>query len=246
MRFMLDLDTRLFERSDWLALWRRWSVRTPSIALLPVQLFLAAGWARAGVEKLIDPHWWDGRKLLDFLALQRPHMLPFFVWFTDVLVAPIVVVVAGAVMVSQFAIAGCLAANRFVRPALWGGVMLNVAFTLSGRVNPSAFYLVMQLALLFALSRPISMVIARRRATLWLMVAAFILPFARTLHPALVIDDPALMLAFVAGLAAMTGVAMAADRGTPAPYESRSSRVGEGTVSRPVPAGAMRSRDPLD
>ena len=208
---MLDVDIRRSQQTDWQTLWRRWRGRTPWVALLPVQLFLAAGWARAGAEKLIDPHWWDGQMMLDFLVEQRPHMLPFFIWFTDLLVVPIAAVVAGAVMAGQFAIAGCLAANRFVRPALWCGVVLNVAFTMAGRVNPSAFYLVMQLALLFALSRPISMVIAKRRATLLLMLAAFIVPFARTLHPALVIDDPALMLSFVAGLAGVTTVVAAAD-----------------------------------
>ena len=213
---MFDVNIRRIEPTDQHTLWSRWLNGTPWIALLPVQLFLAVGWARAGIEKLIDPQWRDGRELLDFLAVQRPDMLPFFVWFTDLLV-PIAVTVAGVVMACQLAIAVCLVANRFVRPALWCGVVLNVLFMMAGRVNPSAFYLVMQLALLFALSRSISMETAKRRAVFWLMLAAFIVPFAHTLHPALVIDDPALVLSFLAGLAAVTTLAVAADRGVEAP-----------------------------
>ncbi len=43
---------------------------------------------------------------------------------------------------------------------------------------------------------------------LWLIPAALVAPFARTLHPAEVIDDPALMLSFVSILAAVTTVAI--------------------------------------
>ena len=67
-------------------------------------------------------------------------------------------------------------------------------FTMAGRVNPSAFYLVMQVTLLFALSRPVGARIALRRAAVWLVPAAMFAPFARTIEPAHVIDDPALML----------------------------------------------------
>ena len=204
--------------------WQRWRGTSPWAVLLPVQLFLAAGWARAGVEKLIDPQWWNGQLLLDYLARQRPHMLPFFVWFTDLAVIPLAAVVAGGVMTAQLAVAGCLAANRFVRPALWCGIVLNVAFTLAGSVNPSAFYLIMQLVLLFALSRATSMVIALRRAVGWLSAAAFFVPFARTVHPAEVIDDPAAMLAFVAALAAVTGLAVSADRDVSSATRSRDPR----------------------
>ena len=34
--------------------------------LLPVRIFLAAGWLRAGAEKLIEPEWWHGTALRDF------------------------------------------------------------------------------------------------------------------------------------------------------------------------------------
>lgn len=183
------------------------ATRIASALTVPLQLFLAAGWARAGVEKVIDAQWWSGAYLRDFLAEQRPVMLPWFRPFADAVVDPLAPVFAWLVVAVQLAIAACLFSNRYLKSAVWCAIVLNVAFTMAGRVNPSAFYLVMQLALLFALSRPVPATIATRRAVLWLVPAVIVLPFARTLHPAHVIDDPALMLSFVAVLAAVTTVA---------------------------------------
>ena len=185
--------------------------RTTSALLVPLQLFLAAGWARAGVEKAIDPTWWSGAHLQQFLDEQRPFMLPWFRLFADVVVHPLAPMVAWFVVAMQVAIVGCLVSNRHVKSALWAGIVLNLTFTMAGRVNPSAFYLVMQLALLFALSRPVSTRIAVRRSFLWLLPAVSVLPFARTLHPARVIDDPALMLSFVATLAAISTISVSCD-----------------------------------
>ena len=143
--------------------------RAVAALLLPLRLFLAAGWLRAGVEKVIDPNWWTGDVLDRFLAEQRPHMLPFFRSFSDALIDPLAAPVAWLVVEVQIAIGLCLLLGRFPRRALWAGVALNVLFTMAGRVNPSAFYLVMELALLIGLSRPTNLTIAWRRATLWLV-----------------------------------------------------------------------------
>ncbi len=188
--------------------------RASAALLLPLQLFLAAGWLRAGVEKVIDPSWWTGDALLRFLDEQATEMLPYFTPFSDHVVAPWAGGVAWLVALTQLAIGVCLLANRHVRAALWAGVLLNVCFTMAGRVNPSAFYLVMEAALLLALSRPVAVRIAQRRALLWVILGAASLPFARTLHPAEVIDDPALMLAFVPMLVAVTTLAMATSSGS--------------------------------
>ncbi len=181
--------------------------RPVAAALLPLRLFLAAGWLRAAAEKVIDPHWWNGDELERFLVEQRPHMLPFFRWFADGLVQPLATPVAWLVVGLQAAIGVALVLGRAPRVALWAAVALNVCFTMAGRVNPSAFYLVMELALLVGLSRPTGFVIARRRATLWLVPALAALPFARTVEPSEAIDDPGLMLAFVCMLAAVSTVA---------------------------------------
>ena len=180
--------------------------------LLPLRLFLAAGWLRAGVEKVIDPNWWTGEALDRFLVEQETAMLPLFRWFSDLLIEPLVVPVAWLVVSVQLTIGLGLLFGRFPRRALWAGVLLNLCFTMAGRVNPSAFYLVMELALLVGSSRPVSLTIAWRRATLWLVPAVLVLPFARTLEPAEVIDDPALMISFVSGLAAVSSVAWSAAR----------------------------------
>lgn len=179
------------------------------VGLLPVHLFLLAGWARAAAEKIIDPRWWTTEHLRDFLVDQRPHMLPWFGWLSDHLLVRFAPQVAITVLGMQVGIVVCLAMNRRVSQALWAGVLLNVCFTMAGKVNPSAFYLVMQLTMLFAISRTVSRQVAVRRAGVWLTLAALTLPFARTIHPREVIDDPALMLAFVAALAAVTTLARA-------------------------------------
>jgi thiosulfate dehydrogenase [quinone] large subunit len=175
-------------------------------ATLPLQLFLAAGWLRAGVEKVIDPDWWSGGYLRGFLAEQRPHMLPWFRPLADWIFDPLAPVVAWAVLLIQLGVGACLLCNRHVQRALWAGIALNVCFVMAGRVNPSAFYLVMEIALLFALSRAVSETIAVRRAIAWLVPATLLAPFAGSLHPAAAIDDPALMLAFLCVIAAITTV----------------------------------------
>ncbi|MGA9276670.1 MauE/DoxX family redox-associated membrane protein [Ilumatobacter sp.] len=175
--------------------------------VVPLQIFLATGWLRAGIEKVIDPTWWSGDHLLDFLEQQRPQMLPWFVWFSDGVLTPLAPLVAWLVVAMQLVIAACLATNRWVARALWAGVLLNVCFTMAGAVNPSAFYLVMEMALLFSLSRPIREAVANHRAVAWLIPAALFAPFARTIEPSRVVDDPALMLSTLCVIAAVTTLA---------------------------------------
>lgn len=176
--------------------------------VIPLQFFLATGWMRAGVEKVIDPTWWTGDYLLDFLDQQRAHMLPWFPWFSDWVLTPLAPVVAWTVVGIQLSITVCLVTNRRVAPALWAGILLNLCFTMAGAVNPSAFYLVMEMALLFSLSRPIGQTVAFRRAVAWLIPATLFAPFAQTLDPHRVIDDPALMLSTLCVITAITTVAM--------------------------------------
>ena len=137
-------------------------------------------------------------------------MLPFFRWFSDALLDPLAAPVAWLVVAMQIAIGACLLLGRFPRRALWAGVILNVVFTMAGRVNPSAFYLVMELALLIGLSRPTNLtdrVAASDAVAGTRHVRPPVRPDART---AAVIDDPALMIAFVCGLAAVTTIAWSA------------------------------------
>jgi len=49
----------------------------PGAYLFPVRVFLAVGWLRTFVEKLLDPWWLNGTKLTAFLTYQAsPHHRP--------------------------------------------------------------------------------------------------------------------------------------------------------------------------
>jgi hypothetical protein len=159
---------------------------------------------RAGVEKLITPEWWTGGVLHDFLREQHTDALPFFRPVMDHAIAPGAIPVSTAVVAMQIGCGLALASGRHLRPALICAVAMNVTFVLAGRVNPSAFYLVMEFVLIMAVaegavgtSRPWP---ARRVAisAVGLFGSALVLlPFVRTLKPSDVIEDPATVLVTV-------------------------------------------------
>lgn len=183
-------------------------VATSSILLFPVRMFLGFGWLRAGVEKIIDESWWTGDALRLFLIEQRTLALPFMEPLVDAVFEPFAEVISLIVMLTQLAIGVAFVTARSLRPALWIGVTLNVVFVAMGAVDPSVFYIVIQLSLLAAVS--LGVFGDRRRdpnpISLGLKVgaAAAIAPLAMTVHPADVIHDPAIILVTVALLAAAT------------------------------------------
>ena len=205
----------------------------PPWATLAV-LFIASGWLRAGAEKLVDPQWWTGATLEQFLVDHAGAELALYSPFTDSVVAPAAVAVAWFVAAVQVLVGISLLVGWSPRVALVAGMALNVQFVLAGAVNPSAFYLVIQGALLVW---SIDQLPARQRERAWgwltpVAVGLFFLcvPFIGTLHPADAIDDPALMLCF---LAVLVVVADAAGR---RPTRSRRAApadlAGAGAVSR--------------
>ena len=182
-----------------------------ALGLLPLRLFLAAGWMRAGAEKFIDHDWWTGATLRDFLAAQHDVALPYFRPVMDHAIGPFAVEVAAVVAVAQIMIGLAILVGRPLRLALWAGVVLNVVFVMCGRVNPSAFYLVMEAALLYGISTGTVARSVKRPSTrslglvaMWLALAVVDVPFIRTLEPAKVIDDPAMMLTFLCVVVAIT------------------------------------------
>lgn len=180
---------------------------TDRFVLFPVRAFLAFGWLRAGVEKVIDGAWWTGAKLDTFLSDQSGAMLPFMEPLTNSLVAPAPFITAALVLVVELAIGVLLLTGRRLGPALLTASALNVIFVLMGVVTPSAFYLVMQLTLLLALGARTGWFNARRRLAVIggaTLVAIGLAPFIATIHPAEVIHDPAIMLVTVGALAAAT------------------------------------------
>lgn len=185
-----------------------------TIMLLPMRLFLAAGWLRAGSEKLMDGEWWSGAGLRNYLAGQHDEALPFFRPVMDHLIAPAAVMVALVVMVTQLMCGLAIGSGRRMRLALRWGFMLNIVFLLAGSVNPSAFYLVMELVMLFAIadgalgveiSTPSRRTIVTAAVSAALAVAC--VPYIRTIEPERVTDDPAMMLSFIGAVVAVTLVA---------------------------------------
>lgn len=182
--------------------------------LLPVRIFLAAGWLRAGSEKLIDGEWWSGAGLRTYLAEQHDAALPFFRPVMDHLIAPAAVLVALVVMVTQILCGLAIGIGKRLRLALRWGFFLNIVFILTGSVNPSTFYLVMELVMLCAIADGTlgveSSTPSRRTIVLAAVSAALAVacvPYIRTIEPEWVIDDPAMMLSFIGTVVAVTLVA---------------------------------------
>jgi uncharacterized membrane protein YphA (DoxX/SURF4 family) len=181
------------------------------LVLLPLRLFLAAGWMRAGTEKLIEPKWWNGQALRTFLTAQHDTALPFFRPVMEHVVAPAATPVALVVMFTQIGCGVAIAVGKQMRLALCWGFLLNITFILAGRVNPSAFYLVMEAAMLLAVAdgaigvHPTS---PSRRTVIGASVSAAlglsVVPFIRTIEPSKVIEDPAMMLSFMGSIVAVT------------------------------------------
>ena len=181
------------------------------VVLLPLRLFLAAGWLRAGAEKVIDPQWWNGNKLRSFLTAQHNEALPFFRPVMENWIRPGAREVAIVVAVTQIAIGLAIAIGKPMRLALRWGFLLNVVFIMAGKVNPSCFYLVMELVLLFAIADGVIGV--RPSSPSWRTVAiagtsaglaAAVAPYVRTIEPAKVIEDPAMMLVFLGFIITVT------------------------------------------
>lgn len=171
-------------------------------------MFLGFGWLRAGIEKMIDESWWSGDPLRLFLIEQRSFALPFMEPLIDELFEPFAPLIALFVLFAQLAIGVAFVTTRGLRPALWAGVTLNVVFVAMGAVDPSVFYLVIQLSLLAAVA--LGVFGGQRREPnpisigLKLGVAASLAPLAKSIAPADVIHDPAVIMVTVALLAAAT------------------------------------------
>ncbi len=187
------------------------SHHTGVVVLLPLRLFLAAGWLRAGAEKVIDPKWWTGAKLRSFVGAQHDAALPFFRPVMDGLIAPHAQFVAIVVVVTQLLCGLAIAIGKPLRPALRWVFFMNLVFIMTGKVNPSAFYLVMEIVLLFAIADGVISV--RPSAPSWRTVAAAgasaglavaVVPYIRTIEPSKVIDDPAMMLTFTGFIVTVT------------------------------------------
>ncbi|HEY5890058.1 MAG TPA: hypothetical protein VIW94_05105 [Acidimicrobiia bacterium] len=180
------------------------TVGIPSWVLL-IQIFIGLGWLRGAVEKMIEPSWWTGVDLQIFLFQQADDMLGWYRPIANNWIAPYAASVAIAVVAVQLFAASTLLSGRLVRLGLFAGMLLNLNFMAAGSVNPSVFYLLAQGVLVLWLaeqSLPGKSVprLLSGAAYLSYVVGVMSLPYIRTIHPAEIMTDPAVMLVFSAVL----------------------------------------------
>lgn len=132
---------------------RQWLTRgpiAPAVShLLLLRAFLAFGWLRAAADKLGDGHWWDGAAVTDFLSGGAAHApIAGFSAFADTVLLPFPAVVAVAVVMLELVIGLAILTGIRFDAALGLGIGLCVVFLAAGQINPAAFYIIIQLALL--------------------------------------------------------------------------------------------------
>ncbi len=119
--------------------------------LVPLRLFIGLGWIRAAIEKLIDPHWHDGSKLLAFFDAQIMGgyvVFPAYQSLMEGVFTQQVVFMSWLVAVGQLLVGIGILTGTLTSVALIAAIFLNMNFMFAGRVNPSAFYLIIQMVLL--------------------------------------------------------------------------------------------------
>lgn len=119
--------------------------------LVPLRLFIGLGWLRAAFEKLFDSHWRDGSKLLSFFDTQiMGNHIPFGAYqaLIEGVFSQHAVIMGWLVAVGQLLVGLAILTGTLTSAALLAAMFLNINFMLAGRVNPSAFYLIIELVLL--------------------------------------------------------------------------------------------------
>ncbi|OLS16956.1 MAG: hypothetical protein HeimC2_45340 [Candidatus Heimdallarchaeota archaeon LC_2] len=118
--------------------------------LLPLRIFIGIGWLRAATEKLIETDWHDGTALIAFFEGKGEEGLlrfPFYEQIINDVFIPNASTISWIVIIAQLLIGFSIMTGTFTNLGLLGGLFLNLNFVLSGAVNPSAFYIVIQLVL---------------------------------------------------------------------------------------------------
>ncbi|MGH1493001.1 MAG: hypothetical protein ACRBK7_27005 [Acidimicrobiales bacterium] len=172
------------------------------------QLFFGLGWARAAAAKVISIDWWTGATIDHFVADHETVTVGWASWLAQTAAAN-TVIVALMVLLAQLFIAGSFLTNRALGSALAVAAALNLTFLAIGAVDPSAFYLFGQgvMALWLVGRRPPSAPLSRMlrfAVAASVALAAISIPSIATIHPVEVIHDPAVMVAFISGLAAVS------------------------------------------
>ena len=120
---------------------------------MPLPAFVGLGWLRASAEKLTDPNWRDGTTLAGFPRgqVERDAVpFPFYEAVIADVFLPHAAALGSVVLLGQLLAGLGILVGALTNAALLGGLVMNLNFLLAGAPNPSAFYVVIQLALLLA------------------------------------------------------------------------------------------------
>lgn len=197
--------------------------------LLPLRLFIGLGWLRAAVEKGIDPDWYSDVALLHFFAERIAEgniVFPFYLNLMTGSFTEYAAFLSTLIVVGEFFVGLAILFGLWTIPALIAGLFMNLNFILAGSVNPSAFYIIIQLVLLnskvghvfgidglfasFGLFQPTgvySILTLRYRRTICFLCALItgsfalsMIPYIRTFDPAQSIEDVAMLLLILLSL----------------------------------------------
>jgi uncharacterized membrane protein YphA (DoxX/SURF4 family) len=133
------------------SIWFNSQLLSESAYLIPLRIFIGIGWVRAALEKFTDPEWAKGTALTQFL---NDHVssgmveFPYYQNLVQDVFTPNVLPLSWLIMLGQILTGVAIMTGTFTNIALVCGLFMNLNFILIGEVNPSAFYVVIQIALL--------------------------------------------------------------------------------------------------
>lgn len=136
----------------------RYELQQEGAYLWPMRLFIGLGWGRAALEKAIDSSWVSGETLTSFFFKQLESgevIFPFYKVLIEQVFLPMNISLAWLIMFIQFFLASSLLFGIKLRWGLALGIFLNLNFILIGKVNPSVFYIIIQLPLLLSQTAPV-------------------------------------------------------------------------------------------
>ena len=129
----------------------RFQLQSSAIFAVPLRIFIGLGWLRAGFEKLTDAEWLSGEALSTFLTDQIAEEQIVFSGYEALasgVFLPAAASLATLIIFGELLAGAAILTGTFTNAALLGGIFMNLNFLLAGETNPSAFYIVIQMALL--------------------------------------------------------------------------------------------------
>lgn len=177
--------------------------RYVSLSVLIPQLFLGLAWLRASVAHAVDPVWWTGQEIVEFVDGSADTGLPFYTFFVEMIVRPLAVPLTVFVVALQGLLGLLFVTNVRPRSAALASLFLSSNFIMAGHVNPSIFYVVLALVVLFLSIEAMAgskmwKTLSIQATVSCFVVVVFCWPFVQSVDPMLVIGDPAVVLITVA------------------------------------------------